>query len=55
MNHILKGDVVELSQKSLIISDKLQHFKRNNNNFDYNIKLTIGKQSQLHICTSKKK
>ena len=55
MEKNFKGDVVELSQKSLIISDKLQHFKRNNNNFDYSIKLIIGKQSQLQICTHKKK
>ena len=55
MEHLIKGDVVELSQKSLLISDKLQHFKRNHNNFDYSIKLTVGKQSQLQICTHKKK
>ena len=55
MNQTFKGDIVELSQKSLLISDRLQHFKRNHNNFEYNIKLTIGKQSQLHICTNKKK
>ena len=49
----IKGDIAELVPKVNILSDRLAWFKKNNKDFNYKIKLTIGKVSKLCLFTEK--
>lgn len=53
MKQEISGDVIDLVNKTNIISDKLAFFKSNNSNFRYKIKLTIGKVSKLCLYTER--
>lgn len=51
MTQIFKGDIIELVEKSSIISDRLYRFKTTFPNFKYKIRLSIGKENILTIET----
>lgn len=53
MQQELKGDLINLIQKVNIISDKLAYFKSNHEDFNYKLKLSIGKESKLWLYTEK--
>ena len=47
-----KGDIIELVEKSHLITDRLYRVKCTFPNFSYNVKLIIGQDNKLIINTN---
>ena len=54
MIKIFKGDIIELVEKSHLITDRLYRVKCTFPNFSYNVKLVIGHDNKLIINTNGK-